>query len=204
MSEDFYRDIGDDVERWFDTSSYDENDKRRLPMGKNKNVYGFFKDESGGKIMKKFVTLRAKTYAYLTDDDEKKKAKGTKKRVIKRELMFENYKDCLFNGEVILRSQRFKSDHHKVYTEEVNKITLSSDDYTRLQTFVRATTYPQGTHAFKLCKNESLDICKAKQKLLIKDCENEFYMACNIFLNYMKTKCSREIKKYVEINLKSM
>ena len=34
--------------------------------------------------------------------------------------MFENYKDWLFNGEVILKlQQRFKSDHHKVYTEEV-------------------------------------------------------------------------------------
>ena len=42
--------------------------------------------------------------------------------------MFKNYKDCLFNGEVILKSQqKFESDHHKVYTE-VNKITLNSDD----------------------------------------------------------------------------
>ena len=74
--------------------------------------------------MKEFAALRAKTYAYITDDDddddEKKKAKGAKKCVIKRELMFENYKDWLFNGEVILKlQQRFKSDHHKVYTEEV-------------------------------------------------------------------------------------
>ena len=87
----------------------------------NKKVYGFFKDELGGKIMKEFVALRAKTYAYLTDDDgEEKKSKGTKKCVIKRELMFKNHKDCLSNGEVILKSQqRFKSDRHKVYTEEV-------------------------------------------------------------------------------------
>ena len=50
--------------------------------------------------------------------------------------MFKNYKDCLFNGEVILKSQqRFKSDHHKVYTGEVNKIALSSDDDKRLETF---------------------------------------------------------------------
>ena len=43
--------------------------------------------------------------------------------------MFKNYKDCLFNGAVILKSQqRFKSDYHKVYTEEVNKIELSSDE----------------------------------------------------------------------------
>ena len=52
ITEDFYRDIADDVKRWFDTSNYDENDKRPLPTGKNKRVYGFFKDELGGKIMK--------------------------------------------------------------------------------------------------------------------------------------------------------
>ena len=62
------------------------------------------------------------------DDDEEKKSKGTKKCIIKCELIFKNFKDCLFNDEVILKSQqRFKSDHHKVYTE-VNRIPLSSDD----------------------------------------------------------------------------
>ena len=96
--------------------------------------------------MKEFVGLEQKHVYVMDDDSEKKKAKGTKKCVIKRELMFENYKDCLFNGEVILKSQqRFKSDHHKVYTEEVNKITLSSDDDKRLQTFDRVTKYPYGT-----------------------------------------------------------
>ena len=92
---------------------------------KTKKVYGFFKDKLRGKIMKEFAALKTKTYAYRTDDDdddddEKKKAKEAKKCVLKRELMFENYKDWLFNGEVILKlQQRFKSDHHKVYTEEV-------------------------------------------------------------------------------------
>ena len=62
------------------------------------------------------------------------KAKWTKKCVIKRRLMFGNYKDCLLNDKNILKSQqRFKSDHHEVYTEEVNKIALSSDDNKRLQ-----------------------------------------------------------------------
>ena len=65
-----------------------------------------------------------------------KKAKGTKKCIIKRRLMFENYKDSLFNDKKILRSQlRFKSDHHDVYTEEANKIALRSNDEKRLQTF---------------------------------------------------------------------
>ena len=107
VTEDLFKDIARDVKKWFDTSNYDENDKRPLPIGMNKRVYGFFKDELGGKVTKEFVALRAKTYAYRTDDnDEKKKAKGTKKCVRKRDLMFENYKDCLFSGEVILKSQQ--------------------------------------------------------------------------------------------------
>ena len=116
-----------------------------------------FKDELGGKIMKEFCALRAKTYSYLMDDNsEVKKSKGTKS-VIKRELMFENYRDCLSNHKIILKSQqRFKNDHHKVYTEEVNKIALSSDDDKRLQTVDRVTTYPHGTNAFKVCESEML------------------------------------------------
>ena len=69
--------------------------------------------------------------------------------------MFENYKDCFFNGLVILKSQqKFKSDHHKVYTEEVNKIALSSNDDKRLQTFDGIETYPYGTNAFKVCESK--------------------------------------------------
>ena len=84
-TEDFYKDINDDVEKWFDTSIYDEKDKRALPIGKNKKVIGKFKDELSGKIMKEFVALRAKTYAYLMDgESEHKRVKGTKKCVIKR------------------------------------------------------------------------------------------------------------------------
>ena len=81
-TEDFYEDIADDVEKWFDTSNYSKDDNRPLPIGKNKKVIGLFKDELGAKIMKKFIGLRAKTWAYLLDDNsEYKKAKGTKKSV---------------------------------------------------------------------------------------------------------------------------
>ena len=93
----------------------------------------------------------AKKYAHLMDDDsKKKKTKETRKCIIKRRIMFEDYKDSLFNNNAILRSQlRFKSDLHIVYTEEVNKIALSSNDDKRLQTLNRVTTYPYGTNAFK-------------------------------------------------------
>ena len=88
----------------------------------------------------------------------KKKAKEIKRCVIKRRLMFENYKDSLFNNKTILKSQlRFKSDHHNVYTEEVNKIALNSNDDKRLQTFDRVTTYPYGKNAFKVCESEMLN-----------------------------------------------
>ena len=160
ITEDFYEDIANDVERWFDTSNYDKNDKRPLQIGVNKKVIGMFKDELGGKIMKEFCALRAKTYSYLMDDNsEVKKSKGTKKCVIKRRLMFENYKDSLFNNKTILKSQlRFKSDHHNVYTEEVNKIALSSNDDKRLQTFDRVATYPYGTNAFKVYESKMVMI----------------------------------------------
>ena len=65
----------------------------------------------------------------------------------------------MFNGKVILKSkQRFKSNHHKVYTEEVNNIALSSNDDKRLQTFNRVTTYPYRTNAFKVCESELLTV----------------------------------------------
>ena len=90
-TEDFFEDISNDIERWFDTSNYDKNDKRPLPIGKNKKVPGLFKDELGGKIMTEVVALRSKAYAYLDDDgNDHKKAKVTKKCVIKQKLMFQN------------------------------------------------------------------------------------------------------------------
>ena len=154
----FYKDIANDLERWFDTSNYDKKDNRPLPIGKNKKVIGLFKDELGGKSIVEFCALRAKAYAYKLDDDtEMKKAKGTKKCIVKRELMFENYKDALFNDKIIIRSQqRFRSYNHKVYTEEVNKIALSSNDDKRIQTFDKVTTFPYGTNVFKVCENEML------------------------------------------------
>ena len=71
--------------------------------------------------------------------------------------MVKNYKDCLFNNKVILKSQQgFKIDHHNVHTEQINKITLSSNDGKRLQTFNKITTYPYETNAFKVCESEML------------------------------------------------
>ena len=85
-TEDFYEDIANNVEIRFDTSNYEVN--RPLPKGKNKKVIGLMKDELGGKIMTEFAALRPKTYSYLMDDgNSDKKAKGTKKRLMKRVII---------------------------------------------------------------------------------------------------------------------
>ena len=120
------------------------------------------KDKLGGKIMTKFVGLRAKTYSYLIDDgSEDKKAKDTKKCVIKRKLNFEklfeanqlinkikyleetkididnikeNHKEFIKNNISILKIHpSFKSETYNVFTEEINKIALSSNDDKRMQ-----------------------------------------------------------------------
>ena len=155
---DFYEDIASDVKNRFDTSNYEVNTsktmaepsslersafaRRPLPTGKNKKVIGLMKDELGRKIITEFV----KTYSFLTDDGkEDKKAKGTKKCVIKKMIKFNDYKKCLLNGEIILKSQqRFISNKHDVYTEDVNKMALSNDDDKRIVSPDKISSYPYG------------------------------------------------------------
>ena len=104
------------------------------------------KDELGGKIITEFVTLRPKPYSFLTDDGkEDKKANGTKKCVIKKMIKFNDYKKCLLNDEVILKSQqRFISKKHDVYTENINKIALSNNDDKRIVSSNKITSCPYG------------------------------------------------------------
>ena len=183
---DFYKDISNDVNRWFDTSNFNRNDKRPLETGKNRKVIAKFKDELVGKMLTEFCAFRAKAYSFLIDeytdvDYEKnkivnKKTKGTKKCIVKREIIFKNYVDSLFQNQVLLRAQhRFRSDHHKVYTEEVNKIALSSNDDKRIQTFDKVTTYPYGANAFMVRKNEMLlknkfiDMVKKSDSLILRN-----------------------------------
>ena len=93
-TKDIYEDIANDVEKRFDSSNYEI--KRPLLIRKNKIVIGLMKDELGGKIMTEFVGLRPKTCSYLINNGSgNKKAKETKKCVIKRMLKFEDYKTCL-------------------------------------------------------------------------------------------------------------
>ena len=141
---DFYEDIVNDIENRLDTSNYEVN--RPLPMGKNKKIIGLMKDELDGKIITEFVTLRPKTYSFLTDyGKEDKKAKGAKKCVIKEMIKFNDCKKCLLNDEVILKSQqRFISKKPDVYTENINKIALSNNDDKRIVSSNKISSYQYG------------------------------------------------------------
>ena len=137
------------------TTEYDKNDTR-IPIGINKNVIGKFKDELNGKLKIELVSLASKAYADLDNNDKiEKRVKGIDKIVRDRVLKFENYMDVILN-KTKNKQQRFKSELHTIYTEQINKIALSRKDDKRIQTFDGITAYPYGTNTFKVCESEML------------------------------------------------
>jgi len=113
----------------FDTSDYSKD--HPLSSSKNKKVIGMFKDEACGIQIEEFVGLRAKLYSYKMHEDgkEEKKCKGVKKLVARKTISHEDYKNCLFSGEEQMRRTNVIRSHlHEMYSEEVNKAALSSDD----------------------------------------------------------------------------
>ena len=134
QTKDFYKDILKDVESKFDTSDYPQSHPSGIPTGLNKKVIGMFKDEVAGKQISHFIGLRPKLYSFKIEEDKSvKKCKGIKKSVVKKGITFEHYFDCLFTGEKQMRSMKIiQSKFHNIYSKEVNKIALSSEDDKRL------------------------------------------------------------------------
>ena len=148
-TKDFYADISNDVEKRFDTSGYNKENAKPLPIRKNKKVIGLMKDELGDVIMTEFVALRPKLYFYRKVDGSKtsedKKCKGIKKCIVKKTLTFEDYKTCLVNNSTEYRSQlMFRSTKHEVHTIEVNKVALNKDDDKRIIKKDRISTFARG------------------------------------------------------------
>ena len=142
-TEDFYREIANDVKKRCDTSGYSKDDNRPLPIEENKKVVGLMKDELGGKIMTEFVALRVKMYA--GKELEEKRWKGTKKCVVSEGLTFDDYKTCLFDGKTIYREQMlFENEKHKVYTVNKHKVALNREDGKRLVQADGITTLSRG------------------------------------------------------------
>ena len=92
------------------------------------------KDEAGGKIIEEFVGLRAKLYSYkMFEGKEEKKCKGIKKVVIKKQISFDDYKECLLSKQTQMRKMNvIRSHQHELYSETVNKIALAADDDKRI------------------------------------------------------------------------
>ncbi|XP_015119017.1 uncharacterized protein LOC107042472, partial [Diachasma alloeum] len=111
-----YECIKEDIVK-FDISDYKVDNEYGIPL-KNKKVLELMKDENNGKIMVEFVGLRAKTYVFrmLDDDKANKKAKGVKAATL-RKITFNDYKNCLFDNEHIVRDQYLiHSKKHEVHT----------------------------------------------------------------------------------------
>ena len=132
-TEDFFADIAGDVKELFDTSNFDKNHPSGI-QGKNKKVPGMMKDEAGGKIIEEFVGLRSKLYSYkMFEGKEEKKCKGIKKVVVKKQISFEDYKECLFSRTPQMRKMNvIRSHQHEIFSETVNKIALSANDDKRI------------------------------------------------------------------------
>ena len=152
QTDDFYLDITKDINKKFDTSDYYENHPSGIKTGVNKIVIGKFKDEVGGNSITHFVGLRPKLYTfkfkvetkYKKDEkgkvkeinaieEDKRKAKGVKKNVIKKSLTFEDYKKCLFTEDELMKEMNIiRSQNHDIYSMTVNKVALSANDDKRL------------------------------------------------------------------------
>ena len=133
QTEDFYKDISADIKTKFDTSDYPQSHPSGIPTGLNKKVIGMFKDEVAGKQITHFIGLRPKLYSFKIEEGKNvKKCKGIKKSVVSKGITFEHYFDCLFTGDKQMRSMKIiQSKNHDIYSKEVNKIALSSEDNKR-------------------------------------------------------------------------
>ena len=156
-TEDFYKDISDDVEARFDTSAYPKDHSDRnghssgIPTGVNKKVIGMMKDECSGEIMTEFTGLRAKLYASKMDSlEESKRCKGVKKSVVKKNITFENYKNVLFyRTSQMAKMNVIRSHKHEVNTEEVNKVALNGEDDKRVVLQDRIQTLAYGHYSLR-------------------------------------------------------
>ncbi|XP_049887050.1 uncharacterized protein LOC126381638 [Pectinophora gossypiella] len=131
QTKDVYQDIRQNFQQYFDTSNYKDDNIFGI-MKQNKKVPGLFKDELGGQLIVEFVGLRSKLYSIKTEATELKKAKGTKKAVIKK-LSFDDYKTVLLDNCLIKKKNLiFKSLKHEIFTQSLKKVALSFNDDKRI------------------------------------------------------------------------
>ena len=145
-TDDVYYDIKKDVKKKFDTSNFPDVHPSGITTGVNEKVVGMFKNEAAANNITHFVGLSSKLYSYLIEmlygkngklkepeEEAIRKAKGVKKNVIKKSITFEDYKQCLFSEEKVLKEMNIiRSKNHDIYSMNVNKIVLSANDDKRI------------------------------------------------------------------------
>ena len=159
-TDDLYEDMGDDIPTTYDTSNYPDDHPAKLPK-MNEKVIGMMKDELKGKIADEFDGTGAKSYAYsIHGDDIKKKCKGIKKSVVKKELTIDDYRECVLGkkGKTVKQTQ-FRSYEREIFTEQVEKVALSPYDDKRVILPDGIRTLPIGhwrTKRMKIVQSSSL------------------------------------------------
>ena len=130
----FYKDVKPDIEKRFDTSDYPTNHPSGIKAGLNSNVLGMFNDEASGKQIVEFVGLKAILYSYtMLDGSEYNKCKGVSENVTERSIKFDDYREFSFGRKEQNRKMIVIRSHcHEIYTKEINKIALSSEDDKRV------------------------------------------------------------------------
>lgn len=146
----------------YDTSNYPIDNIFGIPHA-NKKVPGVFKDELNAQIMTEFVGARSKMYAVKADEvkrlsdgrikkakgaEKMKKAKGVKRYVLKKEITFDDYLDCIRNKNIIVKNQNsIRAKNHKVFTIQQKKIALSPFDNKRYILENNVDTLPWGHYS---------------------------------------------------------
>jgi len=126
-TEDWYKSMAANIEL-YDTSNYPISHEL-YSQERHKDIYTF-KDETGSIPIDAFCALRSKLYAFrLVSGHEEKRAKGVKRGVLKRDIKFDDYKDCLLNHTVKRANMNYiRSYNHKVFTIEQKRICLTCYD----------------------------------------------------------------------------
>ncbi len=125
---DIYQDFSENLNEFMDTSNY-PND-HYLFSEKRKKKLGFLKDESGGEIIEEFIGLKSKLYSikYYNGETESK-CKGLQKNVLKKFIKHENYKNVLFEDNILIsETRRIKSKNFQLETIKTNKISHTPFD----------------------------------------------------------------------------
>jgi hypothetical protein len=150
QTDDFYNDLVNN------SNLLDRMDTENLPrdhpcyIAERKKIPGLFSDETGGRTIREFIALRAKSYSYILEDKETIKAKGVRKHVVKNQMTFKDHMNCLFAEDDKDKSNQYRENisirsfDHNIKTIKSNKLCFNRLDDKRIAQSDRIHTYAHG------------------------------------------------------------